>query len=228
MSEKNRIRIYPSSREQMEQVIAAEQDLELKKAYQEMLSGCLSHPEHWNWYSMWRIEKTDGTTIGDLCFKGLEPEKNPEIGYGILEPYQGQGYATEAVKLALGWAFQHSKIFAVEAETDPDNAASQRVLIKNGFQPTGTTGPEGPRFIVYKEKNMNSKNYTIRPERPEDYRAVEHLVRESFWNVYRPGCSEHYVLHVLRDNPAFVRELDFVMEQNGALIGQNTFHENRH
>ena len=223
MIEKNRIRIYPSSREQMEQVIAAEQDLELKKAYQEMLSGCLSHPEQWNWYAMWRIEKTNGTTIGDLCFKGLEPEKNPEIGYGILEPYQGQGYASEAVKLALGWAFQHSKIFAVEAETDPDNAASHRVLIKNGFQPTGTTGPEGPRFIVYKEKNMNSKNYTIRPERPEDYSAVEHLVRESFWNVYRPGCSEHYVLHVLRDNPAFVRELDFVMEQNGALIGQNIF-----
>ena len=78
----------------------------------------------------------------------------------------------------------------------------------------------------------------IRPEREADYRTVEYLVRESYWNVYRPGCSEHYVIHVLRDDPAFVKELDFVMclsmqqndpgdhsvaEQNGNLIGQNMF-----
>ena len=70
---------------------------------------------------------------------------------------------------------------------------------------------------------MNKNDYTIRLEKKEDYRAVENLVRESFWNVYRPGCSEHYVIHVLRNDPAFVRELDFVMEQNGELIGQNMF-----
>ena len=70
---------------------------------------------------------------------------------------------------------------------------------------------------------MNHKEYLIRPERPEEYRAVEHLVREAFWNVYRPGCSEHYVLHVLRDDPAFIPELDLVMEQNGRIIGQNMF-----
>lgn len=70
---------------------------------------------------------------------------------------------------------------------------------------------------------MNRSDYTIHLERKEDYRAVENLVRESFWNVYRPGCSEHYVIHVLRDDPAFVKELDFVMEQDGRLIGQNMF-----
>jgi len=70
---------------------------------------------------------------------------------------------------------------------------------------------------------MNTNDYTIRLEKPEDYREVENLVRESFWNVYRPGCSEHYVIHVLRDDPAFVKELDFVMEQDGRLIGQNMF-----
>ena len=63
----------------------------------------------------------------------------------------------------------------------------------------------------------------IRREVPADYRAVEHLVRESFWNVYRPGCYEHFVLNRLRDDPAFVHELDFVMELNGELIGQNMF-----
>ena len=70
---------------------------------------------------------------------------------------------------------------------------------------------------------MNTNDYTIRLEKAEDYREVENLVRESFWNVYRPGCSEHFVIHVLRDDPAFVKELDFVMEQNGELIGQNMF-----
>ena len=63
----------------------------------------------------------------------------------------------------------------------------------------------------------------FRLEKPEDHRAVENLIRESFWNVYRPGCSEHYVIHVLRDDPAFVPALDFVMERGGELIGQNMF-----
>ncbi|MBQ9832878.1 MAG: N-acetyltransferase [Clostridia bacterium] len=67
------------------------------------------------------------------------------------------------------------------------------------------------------------KNYTIRNEAPADYRAVESMVREAFWNVYRPGCLEHYVLHQLRNDSAFVPELDFVMEKDGQLIGQNMF-----
>lgn len=70
---------------------------------------------------------------------------------------------------------------------------------------------------------MNKNNYRIRLEEKKDYRAVEELIRESFWNVYRPGCSEHYVIHVLRDDPAFIKELDFVMEQDGRIIGQNMF-----
>ena len=68
-------------------------------------------------------------------------------------------------------------------------------------------------------------NYTMRLEEKKDYRTVENLIRESFWNVYRPGCSEHYVIHVLRSEPAFVKELDFVMEQGGRIIGQNIFME---
>ncbi len=66
-------------------------------------------------------------------------------------------------------------------------------------------------------------NYIIRNETKEDRREVEKLIRESFWNVYRPGCTEHFVIHVLRDDPAFVKELDLVMEQDGRIIGQNIF-----
>ena len=70
---------------------------------------------------------------------------------------------------------------------------------------------------------MNINDVIIRSEKKGEYREVENLIRESFWNVYRPGCSEHYVIHVLRDDPAFVKELDFVMEKDGRLIGQNMF-----
>ena len=70
---------------------------------------------------------------------------------------------------------------------------------------------------------MDTQNIVIRREMENDRRAVENLVREAFWNVYRPGCLEHYVLHRLRDDAAFVPELDFVMEKDGVLIGQNVF-----
>lgn len=70
---------------------------------------------------------------------------------------------------------------------------------------------------------MSKNDYIIRLEKIEERRQVENLVRESFWNVYRPGCLEHYVLHCLRDDHAFVPELDFVMEKDGHLIGQNIF-----
>ncbi len=67
---------------------------------------------------------------------------------------------------------------------------------------------------------MEEKKIVIRPEREEDRRNTEGLTREAFWNVYRPGCMEHYVLHRYRDDPAFVPELDLVMELDGVLIGQ--------
>lgn len=70
---------------------------------------------------------------------------------------------------------------------------------------------------------MNKNDYIIRLENNNEHREVENLVRESFWNVYRPGCMEHYVLHQLRNDPAFVPELDFVMEKDGKFIGQNMF-----
>lgn len=70
---------------------------------------------------------------------------------------------------------------------------------------------------------MNKNDYIIRLENNNEHREAENLVRESFWNVYRPGCTEHYVLHQLRNDPAFVHELDFVMEKDGKLIGQNMF-----
>ena len=63
----------------------------------------------------------------------------------------------------------------------------------------------------------------IRLEQPEDFREVENLTREAFWNVYRPGCTEHFVLNQYRSNPDFIPELDFVMEEDGKIMGHVMF-----
>ena len=63
----------------------------------------------------------------------------------------------------------------------------------------------------------------IRLEQPKDYREVEDLTREAFWNVYRPGCTEHYVLNQYRTNPDFIPELDLVMMEDEKIIGHVMF-----
>ena len=148
MIETKRLKIYPANRSQMESIISSETNAELKAAYSEMLDGCLQNPDQWEWYAIWIIELSDGTHIGDFCFKGLDSNGVAEIGYGILEEYQGQGYATEAVKAVLRWAFQTPNVTAIEAETDADNAASKRVLEKCGFVANGIIGKEGPRYTL--------------------------------------------------------------------------------
>ena len=59
----------------------------------------------------------------------------------------------------------------------------------------------------------------VRNETPADYRAVEELTRESFWNVYKPGADEHYYVHMMRSHPDFIPELAFVLEKDGEIIG---------
>ncbi|SFC96009.1 GNAT family N-acetyltransferase [Ruminococcus albus] len=150
MIETNRLKIYAASQATMEAFIESQTIDVLKAAYTEMLNGCLAHPDQWEWYAIWMIELKDGTHIGELCFKGLSADGIAEIGYGISEGYQNKGYAAEAVKAVLDWAFAHTEVNAIEAETDPDNTASKRVLEKCGFVLKGVIGEEGPRWAVSK------------------------------------------------------------------------------
>ena len=144
--ETQRLRLRVETQAEMEALIAAQTDPALKTAYGEMLAGARSHPEHWEWYAVWRIGLKNGACAGDLSFKGPPENGAVEIGYGVLEAYRGRGIATEAVRAAVAWALAQPGVTAVEAETEPGNAASQRVLAKCGFLPTGKTGAEGPRF----------------------------------------------------------------------------------
>ncbi len=148
MIETNRLKIYAATQEIMEQFIESQTVDELKIAYTEMLNGCLNNPDQWEWYAIWMIELKDGTHIGELCFKGLDSDGIAEIGYGISEEYQNNGYATEAVKALIQWAFNAPQVIAIEAETESENTASIRVLEKCGFKLNGKIGEEGPRYTI--------------------------------------------------------------------------------
>lgn len=145
--ETRRLRIRTASREEMIRFIEKQTDDILITAYREMLRGCLEHPDRWDWYAIWFVERKDGTHVGDLSFKGLDADGSVEIGYGISEENQGNGYAAEAVEAAAAWALRQPGVCRVEAETEPENKASQRVLEKCGFVPSGIMGEEGPRFF---------------------------------------------------------------------------------
>ncbi|MBO5266040.1 MAG: N-acetyltransferase [Ruminiclostridium sp.] len=70
------------------------------------------------------------------------------------------------------------------------------------------------------------ENITIRLETEKDYRAVEELTREAFWNVYKPGADEHYFVHTMRNHPDFIPELAFVIEKDGEIIGNIMYTKN--
>jgi len=69
------------------------------------------------------------------------------------------------------------------------------------------------------------ENITIRLETPEDYRETENLVRETFWDLYKPGCDEHFVLHQLRKSTAFIKELDLVACDENKIVGNIVYSE---
>ena len=59
----------------------------------------------------------------------------------------------------------------------------------------------------------------IRNEKKEDYRTVEEMIKKAFWNLYVPGCTEHYFVHQVRKSRDYIPELDFVLEEDGKIIG---------
>ena len=144
--------IYPLSDSEMEKLILVELDTETKREYTEMLDGCKQNPEQRIWYAVWNMLLNDekSRSVGDLSFKGLDANGLVEIGYGIKKEYEGQGYMTEAVTAMVGWAGEQIGVNYIEAETEQDNKASQRVLEKNGFHLNGIMGDEGPRYIFKK------------------------------------------------------------------------------
>lgn len=146
--ETERLLPIPLDDTEMTALTEAETDPALKEAYREMLAGCLAEPKKRLWYTAWVMQQKENpaAVVGDFCFKGLGKDGAVEIGYGLRDGFCGNGYMTEAVIAATEWALTQPEVSRVEAEADPDNQASQRVLACAGFVPTGKIGEEGPRF----------------------------------------------------------------------------------
>jgi len=71
-------------------------------------------------------------------------------------------------------------------------------------------------FIIFRRSFVT---ITIRQEVENDHYKVEELTREAFWNLYKPGCDEHYLLHTLRSKPDFIQDLDYVAEIDEQIVG---------
>lgn len=147
--------LHPLTDREMAALVEEEPDAALKRAYAEMLEGCRKEPGKRIWHAVWVMEtKTDpGEEIGNLSFKGLGPDGMAELGYGLRPGHCGKGYMTEAVRALAEWALSQPGVSRVEAETEPGNTASQRVLFRAGFAATGTLGQEGPRFVLAGQKS---------------------------------------------------------------------------
>ena len=147
--ETERLYLYPISNDEMKCLIDKENDIEMKQAYTEMMEGCLLEPDLRIWHAVWNMElkNAPGTIVGDFSFKGLGKDGMVEIGYGLKEQYRHHGYMSETVKVITEWALSQDNVRIVEAETDGNNIASQKVLMRAGFIKNGKIGEEGPRFV---------------------------------------------------------------------------------
>lgn len=195
-----RLTLCPMSDAEIEALMERTPSEELRSAYGEMLSGCKSDPENRVWYAPWAMTLKDSATcIGDLGFKGPVKNHAVEIGYGVLPEYEGQGYTTEAVQAVTAWAFKQKDVVFVEAETEAENKASQRVLEKCGFVPDGTTGEEGPRFV--QESPLPSQISTYMLFGIAIGMSVGQMCGQMIWGL-APGISLGILAGVLLDNTA--------------------------
>lgn len=156
-----RMTLRPMTDGEIETLIESMDSDELRTAYREMLDGCKRDPENRIWYAPWKMVLTDNQEyVGDLGFKGPVKNHSVEIGYGVLAEHENRGYTSEALQAMTQWAFGQKDVVFVEAETAPDNKASQRVLEKCGFVPDGT-GEEGPRLVLESPLTNWSTTYML-------------------------------------------------------------------
>ena len=179
-----------------------------------VLTEGLALQERKVWNRLIEKESVKGDSDAELYFE----ENNMDVFLKKLDDYP------EKIKF-LSQIKEHEWGQRVVRIYDPDGhvievGESMEYVVKR-FYSGGMTAEETakktqmPLDVVKKI----CRDFIIRRERPEDYRETENLTREAFWNVYRPGCTEHWILHRFREDEDFIPELDFVMELEGRIIG---------
>ena len=184
-------------------------------------------------YYQWAIElKEIKEPIGSIAaVKTDDRTESATIGYCIGRRWWRQGITSEALREVIRFFFEEVGMNCVNACHDPRNPNSGRVMRSCGMALEGTWRAGGINnqgvcdetwySILRSEYGKEAKPpITIRREKNEEQRTVEVLTRQAFWNVYGPGCTEHYVVHILRKHEDFVPELDLVAESaDGRIVG---------
>ncbi|HIV90308.1 MAG TPA: GNAT family N-acetyltransferase [Candidatus Eisenbergiella stercoravium] len=184
-------------------------------------------------YYQWAIElKEIKEPIGSIAaVKTDDRTESATIGYCIGRRWWRQGITSEALREVIRFFFEEVGMNCVNACHDPRNPNSGRVMRSCGMALEGTWRAGGINnqgvcdetwySILRSEYGKEAKPpITIRREKNEEQRTVEVLTRQAFWNVYGPGCTEHYVVHILRKHEDFVTELDLVAETaDGRIVG---------
>lgn len=159
--------------------------------------------------------KEDTVYIGYLMVAKEQQDKGVgrKINEAFMRAARQAGYGK--IKLACyranetGYRFWRRNRYTAEKITERENDGQIYPLI---YMECDLTAPE-----MFLEEEERSTLY--RAETPEDYRGSEEMTRRAFWNKYVPGCNEHYVLHCLRGDAAFVPELSMVAEIEGRIAG---------
>lgn len=165
-----------------------------------------------------------GLLLDDKSNAPLEVHEG-EVGYWIGVPYWGQGLIPEAVRELLRHCFEDLGCTAAWCGSYEGNEQSKRVQEKCGFKyhhtRKGDPSVEADvrtEHFTYLTKGDWLNQMGIRLEEKRDRCETESLTREAFWNKYRPGCSEHYLLHRFRTHPEFVHALNYVLEEDGRIV----------
>ena len=173
-----------------------------------ILAGCLPA----------RAESYDAGTMRLLRYEGeveiLDKDGQPRFVLENVRFASGETMQTGSGSMA-SVSLDSAKIVTLGADTRVSFSQESSHLLLRLL--------EGTIFLDVQEKLKADESLVIRRELASDRRAVEELTRQAFWNVNRPGCSEHFLAHALREHPDFLPELDFVMEERGELVGSIMF-----
>lgn len=133
---KGRVILKNMTDKQLETYIETADDEKQKECYREMLKGSKSHPKERVWYTMWNIILRDSKkSVGELYFHGSPNDKGEvEVDIEIDESQQAKGYGAEAMNLICKWAFSNENINYVQAKTERNNTACQKMLERAGFR----------------------------------------------------------------------------------------------
>ena len=121
--------LTPMSEKELTARIEGLEDELLQDAYTEMRRRVVAYPDQALWHTSWRMSlRENGETVGYLGFHGVARDKTVELGYDVLPQHRNNGYATEATKALVEWAFGQESVYFIHAMADEANATSNHIL----------------------------------------------------------------------------------------------------